>query len=106
MAIGTPEAQRAQKKLAEEFLQIKFVAKQINRLVEDVRSLVEHAREQEKIIMDICVGKARLPRKTFIKLFPGNEANPRSSRKSRRPVSAMPMSSSVIWRRSPAPRTG
>jgi RNA polymerase primary sigma factor len=78
---GAPEALRAQKKLTEEFLQIKFVAKQINRLVEDVRALVEHARDQEKIIMDICVGKARLPRKTFIKVFPGNEANPRVIKK-------------------------
>ena len=78
---GTPEAQRAQKKLTEEFLEIKFVAKQINRLVEEVRALVEHARDQEKIIMDICVGKARLPRKTFIKVFPGNEANPRVIKK-------------------------
>jgi RNA polymerase primary sigma factor len=78
---GTPEAQRAQKKLTEEFLEIKFVAKQINRLVEDVRGLVEHARDQEKIIMDICVGKARLPRKTFIKIFPGHEANPRVIKK-------------------------
>jgi RNA polymerase primary sigma factor len=78
---GTPEAQRAQKKLTEEFLQIKFVAKQINRLVEDVRALVELARDQEKVIMDICVGKARLPRKTFIKVFPGNEANPRVIKK-------------------------
>jgi RNA polymerase primary sigma factor len=78
---GAPEALRAQKKLTEEFLQIKFVAKQINRLVEDVRALVEHARDQEKVIMDICVGKARLPRKTFIKVFPGNEANPRVIKK-------------------------
>ncbi len=78
---GAPEALRAQKKLTEEFLEIKFVAKQINRLVEDVRALVEHARDQEKIIMDICVGKARLPRKTFIKIFPGNEANPRVIKK-------------------------
>jgi RNA polymerase primary sigma factor len=78
---GGPEALRAQKKLTEEFLEIKFVAKQINRLVEDVRGLVEHARDQEKIVMDICVGKARLPRKTFIKVFPGNEANPRVIKK-------------------------
>ena len=78
---GAPESLRAQKKLTEEFLQIKFVAKQINRLVEEVRTLVEQARAQEKIVMDICVGKARLPRKTFIKLFPGNEANPRVIKK-------------------------
>ena len=78
---GTPEAARAQKKLAEEFLQIKFVSKQINRLVEDVRTLVDEARGHEKSVMDICVNRARLPRKTFIKLFPGNEANPRIIKK-------------------------
>ena len=73
----SPAAKRIQAKLADEFMQIKFVAKQINRLVEHVRSLVDHAREQEKIIMDICVGKARMPRKTFIKIFPGHETNRR-----------------------------
>ena len=74
---GSPEANKVQAKLAEEFLEIKFVAKQINRLVDQVRTLVDQAREQEKVIMDICVGKARLPRKSFIKSFPGNESNSR-----------------------------
>jgi RNA polymerase primary sigma factor len=73
----SPEMSKAQVKLAEEFLQIRFTAKQINRLVEQVRSLVEQAREQEKVIMDIVVGKARVPRKSFLKSFPGNEINPR-----------------------------
>ncbi|MBI3897606.1 MAG: RNA polymerase sigma factor RpoD [Gammaproteobacteria bacterium] len=73
----SPELRRTQKKLAEEFMQIKFVSKQINRLVEYVRSLVDQARAQEKVVMDICVGKARMPRKNFIKSFPGNETNKR-----------------------------
>ena len=73
----SPEIKRLQKKLADEFMQIKFVPKQVNRLVEHVRSLVEQAREQEKVIMDICVARARMPRKTFLKLFPGNETNKR-----------------------------
>jgi RNA polymerase primary sigma factor len=73
----SPDVKRVQAKLADEFMQIKFVSKQINRLVEYVRSLVEHTRLQEKVIMDICVGKARMPRKTFIKIFPGNETNKR-----------------------------
>ncbi len=71
------EVKRIQAKLADEFMQIKFVSKQINRLVEYVRSLVEYAREQEKGIMDVCVSKARMPRKTFIKIFPGHETNKR-----------------------------
>jgi RNA polymerase primary sigma factor len=78
---ASPEAKRVQKKLADEFMQIKFVSKQVNRLVEHVRGLVEQARAQEKVIMDICVGKARMPRKTFIKLFPGNETNKRFIKK-------------------------
>jgi RNA polymerase primary sigma factor len=73
----SPEAKRLQKKLANEFMQIKIVSRQVNRLVEHVRGLVDYARGQEKVIMDICVGKARLPRKTFLKLFPGNETNKR-----------------------------
>ncbi|MDA8361158.1 MAG: RNA polymerase sigma factor RpoD [Gammaproteobacteria bacterium] len=71
----SPEVKKAQEKLAAEFMEIKFVSKQINRLVEQVRALVEEAREQEKIIMDVCVGKARMPRKAFLKGFPGNETN-------------------------------
>ena len=74
---GSPEAKKVQAKLADEFMQIKFVFKQINRLVEYVRSLVDEARRQERIIIDVCVGKARMPRKVFIKLFPGNETNRR-----------------------------
>jgi RNA polymerase primary sigma factor len=78
---GSPQAVKIQKKLADEFMQVKFVSRQVNRLVEHVRALVEQARQQEKVIMDICVGKARIPRKTFLKIFPGNETNKRFAQK-------------------------
>ena len=74
---GSPEVEKVQNKLIKEFLEIKFVSKQIQHLVEMVRSLVEDIRAQERIIMDICVRKARMPRKTFIKIFPGQESNKR-----------------------------
>ncbi len=73
----SPEVKRVQKRFAIEFMQIKIVARQINYLVEHVRGLVDYARTQEKVIMDVCVGKARMPRKTFLKIFPGNETNKR-----------------------------
>ncbi|MHB1607893.1 MAG: RNA polymerase sigma factor RpoD [Acidiferrobacter thiooxydans] len=73
----SPEVAKGQEKLAEEFMEIKFVSKQINRLVEHVRTLVDEAREQERLIMEVCVTKARMPRKVFLKSFPGNETNPR-----------------------------
>ena len=73
----SPEVTKLQAKMVEEFMQIKFVARQVNRLVEYLRALVDEVRAQEKVILDICVGKARMPRKTFIKIFPGNETNKR-----------------------------
>ena len=73
----SPEVAKGQEKLAEEFMEIKFVSKQINRLVEHVRTLVDEAREQERFIMEVCVTKARMSRKAFLKSFPGNETNPR-----------------------------
>jgi RNA polymerase primary sigma factor len=78
---GSPQVLKMQARLTEEFLQLKFVSKQINRLVVHVRLLVELARQQEKVIMDICVSKARMPRKAFIKSFPGNETNRRWARR-------------------------
>ncbi len=73
----SPEVMKLQAKMVEEFMQIKFVARQVNRLVEYLRALVDEVRAQEKVILDVCVGKARMPRKTFIKIFPGNETNKR-----------------------------
>ncbi len=76
----SPEAARGRKRLIDEFLQVKLVPKQINNLVMQVRFLVEMARAQERIIMGICVNKARMPRKNFIKSFPGNSTNRRWAR--------------------------
>ncbi|MFQ5544929.1 MAG: RNA polymerase sigma factor RpoD [Acidiferrobacterales bacterium] len=73
----SPEAARAQKRLTDEFLQLKLVPKQINGLVTQVRSLVDGARLQERVVMGICVEKARMPRKSFIKSFPDNSTNRR-----------------------------
>ncbi len=73
-------AARGRKRLIDEFLQVKLVPKQINYLVLQVRFLVEQSRAQERIIMNVCVGKARMPRKNFIKTFPGNSTNRRWAR--------------------------
>ena len=73
-------AARGRKRLIDEFLQVKLVPKQINYLVLQVRFLVGQARAQERIIMNVCVGKARMPRKNFIKTFPGNSTNRRWAR--------------------------
>ncbi len=75
--IGSDEAKKIQRKLADELLQIKFVSKQVDGLSAEVRDLVEQARGREKLIMDICVNKARVPRKAFLNSFAGSETNRR-----------------------------
>ncbi|MDN6179498.1 MAG: RNA polymerase sigma factor RpoD [Halomonas subglaciescola] len=71
---GSTELKESQARLAELFSPIKLVPKHFERLVGQVRISVEQVRAQEKAIMQLCVKKAKVPRKTFIKAFPGNES--------------------------------
>ncbi|WFM70562.1 RNA polymerase sigma factor RpoD [Halomonas sp. CKK8] len=73
---GSKEAQEELARLAQLFSPIKLVPKHFERLVGQVRISVEQVRAQEKAIMQLCVKKAKVPRKTFIKAFPGSESNP------------------------------
>lgn len=65
----------ARDKLTQCFLQFKFTTKLFNRLFSGLRKMLEQVREQERVIMKICVGKADMPRRDFISTFPGSEAN-------------------------------
>ncbi|WP_455203826.1 RNA polymerase sigma factor RpoD [Kaarinaea lacus] len=57
------------------FEEFKLVPKISDHLVHNMRSLVDRVRAQERIIMEICVSKAKMPRKAFITSFPDNETN-------------------------------
>ncbi len=61
--------------LSEQFMQLKLVPKQFDRLVVKMRKLMDVVRTQERIIMRLSCDKAGMPRKTFITSFPGNETN-------------------------------
>ncbi|WP_083006712.1 RNA polymerase sigma factor RpoD [Halomonas sp. GT] len=74
---GSAELKSEQSRLAELFSPIKLVPKHFERLVGQVRISVEQVRAQEKAVMQLCVKKAKVPRKTFIKSFPGYESNPK-----------------------------
>ncbi|WP_136253558.1 RNA polymerase sigma factor RpoD [Onishia niordana] len=71
---GSKKANDEQARLAELFSPIKLVPKHFERLVGQVRISVEQVRHQEKAILQIFVKKGKVPRKTFIKSFPGNES--------------------------------
>ncbi|PXF29956.1 RNA polymerase subunit sigma-70 [Pokkaliibacter plantistimulans] len=73
---GAADSQAALQRLGELFAPIKLVPRIFDKLVNRVRLAVDRIREQERNIMTICTRKARMPRKDFIKMFPGNEINP------------------------------
>ncbi len=69
------EASAEQELMALLFMPLKLVPRQFDLLVFRIRDALERVRNQEKAIMQLCVRRARLPRKTFIQSFPGNETN-------------------------------
>ncbi|WP_438461919.1 RNA polymerase sigma factor RpoD [Marinomonas sp. PE14-40] len=64
-----------QEELSVCFAPIKLVPKIFDDLVDRVRSRMDKVREQERIIMQVCVRKAGMPRTEFLKRFPNNETN-------------------------------
>ncbi|KAA0016127.1 RNA polymerase sigma factor RpoD [Salinicola corii] len=72
---GSKEANAEQARLAELFSPIKLSPKHFERLVGQVRISVDQIRGQEKAIMQVFVKQGKVPRKTFISSFLGNEAS-------------------------------
>ena len=67
--------QKAIAEMVEALSQIKLLPKVTERLNADLRSLVNRVRTHERVIMNICVNKAKMPRKDFITTFPDNETD-------------------------------
>lgn len=61
--------------MVDELAQLKLVNKLSEVLIFNVRDVVHNVRTHERVIMDICVSKARMPRKDFITSFPDNETD-------------------------------
>jgi RNA polymerase primary sigma factor len=58
-----------------QIMELKLTQKIIDKLLNEMRDLVARIRRHEKVIMDVCVEQAHMPRKEFITSFPENEAN-------------------------------
>ncbi len=61
--------------MAELFLKLKLPAIMIDSFVRKLREVVNNIRHHERMIVDLCIKHARMPRKDFLKLFPSNETN-------------------------------
>ena len=53
----------------------KLPPRQFDPIYVQIRGVLDTVRREERTIMELCVRKAHMPRKTFIKEFPGNEVN-------------------------------
>ncbi|WP_411293548.1 RNA polymerase sigma factor RpoD [Thiohalobacter sp.] len=66
---------RLRKDLSERFMELKLVPRVVDALTGQLRDVVDRIRGHERAILDICVNRAQMPRKTFIASFPDNETN-------------------------------
>lgn len=62
-------------KLSEVFKQFRLVPKQFEYLVNNMREMMDRIRFQERLIMKLCVDISKMPKKSFIDFFSGNETN-------------------------------
>ena len=60
---------------AELFKYLKLTPRQFDPLIAMVRGAVDRIRAEERNIMKLCIRYAKMPRKEFIKAFPGNETD-------------------------------
>jgi RNA polymerase primary sigma factor len=64
-----------QRKISAELMQIRFAARQVERLCDSVRCEVDNIRQHERKIQDLVVNKGGMPRPDFIKKFPEHETS-------------------------------
>lgn len=72
---GHKDSQVAIDALAEVFKEFRLIPKVFDKLVKNMRSVMDRLRVQERLIMKHCVVGAGMPKATFIKVFPGNETS-------------------------------
>jgi RNA polymerase primary sigma factor len=73
LGLRDAQTQALRQQLGERFLQFRLVPKALDQLIANLHEMAERIRSREKEVMHICVGKAQMPRKTFITSFPQNE---------------------------------
>ena len=61
--------------LSEVFKEFRLIPKQFDRMVRNMRSMMDRVRIQERLVMKFCVVNAKMPKKEFIKAFSGNETS-------------------------------
>jgi len=66
---------KAREEMAAEFMKLKLPLALIDALVRKVRDVVAETKEHERRVLDIATRLAKMPRKDFIKAWPGHETD-------------------------------
>jgi RNA polymerase primary sigma factor len=72
---SSDKTEQAFEALADLFMEFKWTPQYLKKLTAIIPDGVATVREQEKVIMDVCVRHAKMPRKEFIALFTESEVN-------------------------------
>jgi RNA polymerase primary sigma factor len=72
---GHPSAVKVCDDMAYIFLRIKYPAKMVDHLVDRLRYVVSQTRDLERMILQMAVAQAKMPKSIFLKSFTENEAN-------------------------------
>jgi RNA polymerase primary sigma factor len=72
---SSDKTEQAFEALADLFMEFKWTPQYLKKLTAIIPGGVATVREQEKVIMDVCVRHAKMPRKEFIALFTESEVN-------------------------------
>ncbi|HET8941073.1 MAG TPA: RNA polymerase sigma factor RpoD [Rudaea sp.] len=67
------KTQKVRDQMAEAFLNLKLPSIMIDSFVRKLREVVARIRAHERVIMNLCVKQAKMPRKDFLKAFPMHE---------------------------------
>ncbi len=69
------KTEKAREELIAEVMTLKLNARMTEHLQKNMRALVERIRSHERVIMDICINKAHMPRREFVTTFPEHETD-------------------------------
>ncbi len=69
------KTKKAQADLADQLMEIKLAPKLFDALVRQLRDTIAIVRSQERLVMQICVRDAGMPRKDFLSSFPKSETD-------------------------------
>ncbi len=72
---GSAKAQEATELVLDVFREFRLTPKQFDHLVNTLRTSMDRVRTQERLIMRAVVEKAKMPKKSFISVFTGNESD-------------------------------